>query len=64
LRLFVGAALSVFLHRLKKLSFKFSAIPGVAGLPILGWISLFRRSGQFIGSGHYIKTFGVTAVAL
>jgi peptidoglycan/LPS O-acetylase OafA/YrhL len=62
--LFVGAALAVLSHQRKKLSWKFSAIPGVAGLMILGWIGVFHRTDQFIGAGPYMRTFGVTAVAL
>ena len=62
--LFIGAAYAILLWRFKRLSWKFVLFPAIAGLFILAWIRVFHRTGEFLGSGPHMRTFGVTAIAL
>ena len=62
--LFVGAAYAILLYRFRKVSLPFLAFPAFSGIAILGWIAVFHFRGEFFGSGPYMRTFGVTAVAL
>jgi peptidoglycan/LPS O-acetylase OafA/YrhL len=62
--LFVGAFYAVLLYRFKRISLQFLIPPAVCGAGILAWIAAFHFKGEFLGSGPYMRTFGVTAVAL
>ncbi len=64
--LFVGAACILLIRRYREMPLKLIVLSGTGGLLLLSWIALFHRRapGQPIGSGFYIRTYGVTAIAL
>jgi peptidoglycan/LPS O-acetylase OafA/YrhL len=62
--LFVGAFCAILLYRFKKISLPFLVLTALCGVSIVAWIVAFHFRGEFFGSGRYMRTFGVTAVAL
>jgi peptidoglycan/LPS O-acetylase OafA/YrhL len=62
--LFVGSVYAILLYRFKKIPLSLIMLSAFAGIAILGWIVVFHFKGEFWGSGPYMRTFGVTAVAL
>ena len=62
--LFVGASYAVLFCRFKRITLPFLALPALCGFTVLAWIGAFHFKGEFFGSGPYMRTFGVTAVAL
>jgi peptidoglycan/LPS O-acetylase OafA/YrhL len=62
--LFVGAACAILVRRFRLFPVEIAAAFTGIGVLILGWIAVFHRRGEFFGAGPYMRTFGVTAVAL
>ncbi|HEY1946373.1 MAG TPA: acyltransferase [Bryobacteraceae bacterium] len=62
--LFVGAACAILVRRFSLFPVGIAAAFTGIGVSILGWIAVFHRQGEFFGAGPYMRTFGVTAVAL
>jgi peptidoglycan/LPS O-acetylase OafA/YrhL len=62
--LFVGAACAILVRRSRLFPVRIIVLLGGVGFLLLGWIAAFHRRGEFFGAGAYMRTFGVTAVAL
>lgn len=62
--LLVGAVLAFLVRRDGRFPARYVAVPATGGLAILAAVAIFGDTGEFIGTGPHMRTFGVTAMAL
>jgi peptidoglycan/LPS O-acetylase OafA/YrhL len=62
--LLIGSACAVLARNAGLFPARFIVATAAVGFAILAWIAGLHSPGEFIGSGQYMRTFGVTAVAL